>query len=158
MAILLGCILASVGAGFLIRAFFASGARYPVIAVEGIDVRWKDPGQMEVAVFGEVRKAEPQRLLMEVVLCDGEGARLPAKDSALADKALGVMQVFDVSETPQTFKRRIVLPVPEGVPGGYVAVTFFQNGNLLVAHQNSGFWPERPAKDTNTRKHKDEGQ
>jgi len=119
-------------------------ATIPVIAIEGVNVTWLSRDHLEVRLTGEVREAQPQRMTMEVVVCDENGNRIPGKDSPLEDKALGSLHYLDITKVPDRFHRTFPpLQVPSSHRKGYASVTIFDQKKMLVAQQNSGFWPER---------------
>jgi hypothetical protein len=112
----------------------------PVVVIKHLTLVWETPEKLQVHVSGEVQRAQPQRMLMEVVLCSKSGDRIYSAQSTLVDRSLGAVQVFDVVKTPQTFDKTLIFRVPRTIDEGYAAATFFDHANMLVAHQNSALW------------------
>jgi len=129
---------------FLWRDTHERGNEIPVIAIEGVAVNWLSRNELQVRLTGEIQKSQPQRMTLEVVLCDANGNRLPGKNSHLEDQALGSLHYLDVLASPQRFERILPpLQVPTSIRKGYASVTVFDHNKLLIAQQNSAFWSER---------------
>ena len=118
----------------------------PVVAIHNVKLTWESDEELMVNVTGRVEKARPQRISVEVVVCDERGKRIHSEESLLVDRSLGAMQVLDVERAPQSFLKTFYFHVPKTIARGYASVTFFDHGNLLLAHQDSGLWRERRLK------------
>lgn len=121
-------------------------AIFPTITLSRLQVQWNSRNELQVSLRGIVTMDRPQRLLVEITVCDPTGTRIPSSDSSLVDHALGELQVLDITRPPQAFDKTAELRVPAAIPTGYVSVTFFDANQRLIAQQNSGFWPQRPSK------------
>jgi serine/threonine protein kinase len=135
-------ILLIVAAGFLFlqQENFPGFGSMPIVLIKKMNLVWENPEKLVVHVDGEVRRAQPQRMFLEVVLCDKTGNRIYSAQSTLVDRSLGSVQVLDVVKAPQTFEKDFIFRLPKPIAEGYAAVTFFDHANLLVAHQNSALW------------------
>lgn len=136
-----GIVLATVVAYLLLRqeSMRAAGGA-PIVLIKNLTLVWETPEKLMVRVSGEVQRAQPQRMLLEVVLCSKTGDRIYSAQSTLVDRSLGAMHVLDVVKTPQTFDKTLNFRVPKSIAEGYAAATFFDHANMLVAHQNSALW------------------
>jgi serine/threonine protein kinase len=127
------------------RANAAAGvAKIPLVTIHGVEIAWESKDALKITVAGNANHAKLQRLLLEVALCDDLGNRIPSTESALMDRALGSLQVVDIMQSPEYFKKVFRLRIPASVPKGYATATFFDSNQMILAHQNSGFWNQRP--------------
>lgn len=54
-----------------------------------------------------------------------------------------VIRAVDVLGQSQPFEEICSVQIPDSLLKGYIAITVFDSNQLILAHQNSGFWPKR---------------
>jgi hypothetical protein len=119
----------------------------PDVRIEEVALAWKgkSSADLQIQVQGEVVRSRPQRLLVEVAICDLQGNRISSSQSILVDGALGGLKTLDVTKVPTRIDKTFLVPVPKSQEEGYASVTIFDSQNRIADQQNSAFWPARSA-------------